>query len=466
MLLPKSVIKFAKIFKKNGFELFLVGGAVRDYLLIGKESDFDFATDATPQEVMKLFKSVVPVGIDHGTVMVLFEEYEFEVTTFRMDGVYSDARHPDEVKFVRTIDEDLKRRDFTINAFAYNINKKQIIDLFNGKADLKKRLIRAIGNPQERFKEDALRMLRACRFASQLNFTIEESTLASIKELAGNILKISEERIRDELIKIMLTKKPSISFEYMRITGLMGHILPELLNCYGVIQNKFHKYDVYYHNLYSCDAAPDNNYNIRFAALFHDIAKPQTQKNKDDLENENSFFNHEVIGARVAGKILKRLKFKKTDINEVTHLIRYHMFYYTNEWTDGAVRRFIKNVGIENLDNLFKLRDADRIGNGMKQGIPEIFLEFKERIAKILEIDNAFKIKDLDINGDIIMKRLGLKQGPIIGEILNYLLELVLDDPQLNKQEILIDSAVSYYNKKKKYSLEEYNKLPEDLGKF
>ncbi|MCK4798887.1 MAG: HD domain-containing protein [Spirochaetes bacterium] len=466
MKLISTIIRFAKIFHENHFQIFLVGGAVRDYLRGSENFDYDFATNATPQDVMRIFRSVIPVGIDHGTVIVLFEKNQFEVTTFRSEDKYSDNRHPDKVNFVKSIEEDLKRRDFTINAFAYDIINKKLIDNYNGKEDLEKKLIRAIGNPNERFKEDALRMLRACRFASQLNFTIEDNTLSAIQDLSKNINNISAERIRDELIKMMISQKPSIGLEYIRISGLMQYILPELLNCYEVVQNRFHKYDVYYHSIYTCDAAPSDNYIIRFAALFHDIAKPQTKREKDEAEDENSFYNHEVIGARIAYRILKRFKFKNEDTKKISHLIKHHMFYYTKEWTDGAVRRFIRNVDLENLDDLFTLREADRAGNGMKQGIPIVYHKFKERINKILEIDSAFKIKDLDINGNTIMEKLKLKPGPIIGEILNYLLELVLDDPEINKNETLLNKAIEYYKKKENYSFEIYGETPENLGEF
>ncbi len=466
MKLSKSIVKLGKIFNKNNFQIYLVGGAIRDYLLNGEISDYDFATDASPEQVLKIFPNVIPVGIEHGTVLVLFENNEYEITTFRKDGKYSDKRHPDDVIFIDRIDEDLKRRDFTINAFAYDINKNKLVDNFDGKKDLNHKIIKAIGNPEERFTEDALRMLRACRFSSQLNFEIENNTFNSIVKLAENIKNISAERIRDELIKIMLTDKPSIALEYMRKSGLMKYIIPELLEGYGIKQNRFHKYDVYYHNIYSCDAASKNNYIIRFAALFHDIAKPQTIKEKEDLENENSFYNHEIIGTKISYNFLKRMKFKNSDIKQITHLVKYHMFHYTIQWTDGAVRRFIRNVGIENLEDLFKLRDADRIGNGMKQGIPEILINFKDRIKKILEIDNAFKIKDMDIDGNTIKEKLNIGSGPIIGEILNYLLEIVLDNPILNKKEILIEKTLEYYSKKSEYSLKQYKNKPENLGKF
>ncbi|OHD40443.1 MAG: hypothetical protein A2355_06100 [Spirochaetes bacterium RIFOXYB1_FULL_32_8] len=454
MKLPDTILKFATIFKNNNFSLFLVGGAVRDALLGEEQFDYDFTTDATPEQVMSIFKKVIPVGIDHGTVLVLFGNSEFEVTTFRTEGKYSDNRRPDSVSFVNTIDEDLKRRDFTINAIAYDIFEEKFIDLFNGAGDIQSKIIKAIGNPAERFQEDALRMLRACRFASKLEFTIEHETLQAITSHCELIKNISSERIRDELIKLMGTKKPSIGLEIMRITGLMNIIMPELLAGYGIEQNRFHAFDVYYHNLYSCDAAPANNYQVRLAALFHDIAKPQTSHGKPDDEG-NSFYNHEIIGSKMTYRIMRRLKFSKSDLDTVSHLIRYHMFYYTAEWTDGAVRRFLRNVGVENLDNLFLLRDADRVGNGTKHGIPKTFLDFKEKIVAIIADDNALKVTDLAINGNDLISALGLKPGKIIGEILNYLLELVLDTPDLNTNKKLIESAKEYYNNKESHSTNE-----------
>ncbi|HNZ26457.1 MAG TPA: CCA tRNA nucleotidyltransferase [Spirochaetota bacterium] len=467
MKIPSVVKRFAKIFHKNGYELYLVGGAVRDYLLGNKNSDYDFASSATPSEIMKIFSTVIPVGIQHGTVIVIYEESQFEVTTFRLDGKYSDNRRPDGVEFIRSIEEDLKRRDFTINSLAFDLNRRKIIDKFQGQKDLKRKIIKAIGNPDDRFTEDALRMLRACRFASKLNFSIEEETFESIKRNAELINNISVERIRDEFIKILQTDKPSIGLEYLRETGLMRHILPEFLEGYGVVQNKFHKYDVYYHNLYSCDAAPKDNYLVRIAALFHDIAKPKTKREKsEEIENENSFYNHEIIGERITNQILKRLKFPREDIKKIRNLIRNHMFYYTDEWTDGAVRRFIKKVGLENLPELFQLRESDRIGNGSKTGVPKAFLDFQERIKDILEIDGALKVTDLDISGNDLIRELNLKPSPMIGEILNYLLEIVLDDPELNTNPTLIDKAKEYYNKKKEFALENYKDSPENLGKF
>ena len=455
IILPKTVKDFAGLFQKNGFQLYLVGGAVRDCLM-GKEiHDYDFATNARPEDVQKIFRHTIPVGLEHGTVLVLFQNEEFEVTTFRNA----------DNSFANTIEEDLRCRDFTINAFAYDIADGKIIDLFDGKKDLKNKTIRAVENPVARIQEDPLRMLRACRFAAVLGFNIDEQTTQAIKENVKLIENVSAERIRDEICKLMKAVKPSCGLELMRTTGLMDIILPELMEGFGFEQNRFHKYDVYYHNIYSCDNAPADNLQVRIAALLHDVAKPRTSHEKAN-DDGNSFYNHEIIGSRMAGRILKRLKFSTAEISHIKHLIKHHMFYYTKEWTDGAVRRFIRNVEPENLEDLFLLRDADRNGNGSKIGIPKAFIDFQEKIREIMEIDSALKVTDLDINGKDLMENLNMKQGPIIGEVLNYLLELVLDEPELNVHETLMEKAKEYYEKKTNYALEQYGKPPEELGKF
>ena len=453
--LPQTVKDFAEIFKKNGFQLYLVGGAVRDCLMGKDVHDYDFATNAKPEDVQKIFRHTIPVGLEHGTVLVLFQNEEFEVTTFR---------NADNT-FANSINEDLKCRDFTINAFAYDISNGKIIDLFDGTKDLKNKMICAVDNPTARIQEDPLRMLRACRFAAVLEFCIEPKTIDAIKENVQLIQNVSAERIRDELCKLMTASKPSCGLELMRTTGLLDIILPELMEGFGFEQNRFHKYDVYYHNVYSCDNAPASNLEVRIAALLHDVAKPRTSHEKAN-DDGNSFYNHEIIGSRMAGRILKRLKFSTAQISHIKHLIKHHMFYYTKEWTDGAVRRFIRNVGAENLEDLFLLRDADRNGNGSKTGIPKAFIDFQDKIREIMEIDSALKVTDLDINGRDLIENFQMKQGPIIGEVLNYLLELVLDEPELNKHELLMEKAKEYYEKKCNYALEQYGKPPEELGKF
>ena len=452
MKLPDYIIKIVKTLYKNGYQAWVVGGSLRD-LMLGKEpNDYDIATNSRPEEVMKIFQKVIPTGIKHGTVTILMDNNSIEVTTFRKDGKYVDGRRPDTITYASTIYEDISRRDFTINGIAYNPITDQIIDPFNGIDDIKNKIIRTIGNPIERFREDGLRCFRACRFSSQLNFSIEKNTFEAIKKSIDIASKISAERIRDEFIKIIISPKPSIGLECMRESGLLESFMPELLDGYGVEQNRYHKYDVYYHNIYTCDAASGNDYRIRLAALLHDIGKPYAKKEIEGSNKEGKksvFYNHEIIGASISKKIMKRLKFSNADINFVTHLIRNHMFHYTENWTEGAVRRFLRKVGIENLDALFELRRADRIGNGLKKGESNAIKRFKERIEKIIEQENAITVKDLAINGNDIMETFNLKPGPIIGKILNNLLEVILDEPEKNKKEILLNIAKDIIEKEK-----------------
>lgn len=441
--LPEEVYTIITSLEKNGFECYPVGGAVRDLLLKRPTSDFDFTTNATPQEVIKIFPSVIPTGIKHGTVSVLLNQKTYEITTYRTETIYSDNRHPDKVQFAKTLKEDLSRRDFTINGLALNIKKKKIIDKTKGRRDLKKGIIRTIGKADERFKEDALRMMRACRFASTLNFTLHKKTYKAITELHYLTTNISAERIRDEFIKIILSNKPSRGLELLRETKIMHHFLPELLEGYGVEQNKYHVYDIYYHNLNSCDASATltDDLTIRLAALFHDIGKSRAIRSKEN--NINTFYNHEMYSYRMARAIMKRLKFSNSDIATTLELIKYHMFHYTRDWTDGAIRRFIRKTD-KILDKLFILREADRIGSGKRKGYSRIIEEFKHRINKMKDEESVFKIKDLNITGNDIMKIRQIKPSPLVGKILEYLMQLVLDDPKLNTNEKLVQLVKDY----------------------
>jgi len=442
--------EFIGTFSKNGFECYLVGGCVRDLILGYEIYDYDFATNARPEQVMKLFRRVIPVGIKHGTVSVLIKDMEFEVTTYRADGKYLDGRRPEKVHFADTLEEDVLRRDFTINGLAYDLENDEIIDHVNGIEDLNKDIIRTIGNPIERFSEDGLRTYRACRFAAKLGFKIEEKTFGGIKNTLDIAAMISAERIKDELMKLLNTGMPSIGFEYMRESGLLKLFLPELDNCYEIDQNKFHVHDIYYHSLYSCDAVPCEEPLIRLAALLHDIGKVPTRREGED--GDYTFYNHEIIGARMVRKIMKRLKFSNADIDTVNNLVINHMFHYTDDWSDGAVRRFMRKVGVEHIPELFMLREADRIGNGSRSGLPEPVMKLQERINSIIEAENAITVKDLDINGNIIMDKFNLAPGPVIGKILHELLELVLDNPEMNTGEILLKKSAEIYN-----SLENHN---------
>lgn len=459
----EGAVVISKALIENGYECYAVGGVVRDLILykrVPQSSDWDFATSATPDEVMKVFKSkkfkVIPTGIKHGTITVLYKDKEYQITTYRIDKDYSDFRHPSEVIFTRNIKEDLSRRDFTINAMALNLITGEFIDEFGGLQDLNDRLIRCVGDPDTRFNEDALRMLRACRFSAKLDFSIEVNTLNAISRNAHNITKISSERIRDEIIKMMLARRPSVGIEYMRKSNLLQYILPELQDCYGVNQNVYHKYDVYYHSLITCDTISqflkeETNekriYRLKLAGLFHDIAKPITKQ--EIIENGmdlSTFYNHEVVGAGITKRILRRLRFSNEDIDYISRLVRHHMFYYTDDWTDSAVRRFMKNVGIDLLEDLFILREADRIASGKRKPGSVSIQKLKDRIMKIIEQENAITVKDLKVNGYDIMNTLGISPGPIVGKILNSLLQIVLDDPSKNEKDTLLELARKIYN--------------------
>ncbi len=439
----KEIIRIVDIFNKNGFDCFLVGGSVRDIVLGHEVLDYDLATNAHPEDVIRLFRRVVPTGIKHGTVTVLMKEKHYEVTTYRSDGKYFDGRRPDAVSFSQTLEEDVKRRDFTINGLAYDIKEERIIDHTGGLKDIEDKIIRTIGNPVDRFSEDGLRPFRACRFAAKLYFSIERDTLNAIPATLDIAKMVSTERIKDELMKLMDTEKPSIGLEYMRESGLMELVLPELLRGFNVSQNKYHIYDIYYHSIYSCDAIPGADPVVKLAALLHDIGKVPTKREGED--GEGTFYNHEVVGAKMTKRIMKRLKFSNEEISRVTNLVLNHMFHYSDEWTDGAVRRFIRKIGLENFDDLLMVRLGDRRGNGQRDGLPVPIMELQKRIERVIEQDNALTVKDLDIDGHIIMTEFNLKPGPVIGRILNELLEMVLDDPDANNREVLLNKAREVY---------------------
>lgn len=374
---------------------------------------------------------------------VLFGGHSLEVTTFRADGDYSDGRRPDDVSFSDSIDEDVKRRDFTVNAMALDLDSMRVVDLYGGMDDLKAGLIRAVGDPLERFLEDGLRPLRACRFAGKLDFTIEEKTFSAIGGALHVFRQVAAERVREELLKIMAVRAPSVSLEAMRRCGLLEIVLPELVAGYGIEQNEFHKYDIYYHNLASCDAADPGDRRIRLAALLHDVGKVRARENalRRNPEGDAVFYNHEVIGARMADRILRRLRFSNNDRNYICHLIKHHMFHYTDEWTDGAVRRLMRNVGVDLLPDLFALRRADRAGNGKKQGPARSLQKLARRITFIQEAENAITVRDLKVNGRDLMDHFALEPGPVIGDILDHLLESILDDPEKNEPDELIRLA-------------------------
>jgi poly(A) polymerase/tRNA nucleotidyltransferase (CCA-adding enzyme) len=417
----------------GGFAAYLVGGCVRDSLLGREPAEWDITTGARPEQVQKLFVRVVPTGLDYGTVTVLLADGQYEVTTFRSDENYVDGRHPANVRFTTDIHRDLARRDFTINALAYDPASRELLDDWQGQQDLKEKLIRTVGEPLERFREDGLRPLRACRLAAQLGFAIEARTLAAIPQALATVKKVAPERLHDELVKMLAAKRPSAGLELMRRSGLLPLVLPELAAGVGVEQPpEFHQHDVYWHSLYSCDAAPAGNLVVRLAALLHDIGKPACKQGF-------TFYNHDRVSAEMAAKLMRRLKFSNDETERVANLIAQHMFDYTAEWSDAAVRRFIRRIGgLESVPDLFALRLADT--RAMQQTVGSAYLsELQARIDRIVAEQNALHVTDLKVDGNDVMKTLKIKPGPRVGQVLNALLEKVLDDPALNERARLLE---------------------------
>lgn len=457
--IPDILKKMNEIFVQHGYKAYLVGGAVRD-MLMGKEPhDWDVTTDATPEQVMSIFRKVIPTGIAHGTVTVHFMKNEIEVTTFRTESDYSDGRHPDKVEYTGNIEEDLSRRDFTINAIASYLGNGTITDPFHGRDDIKRKIIRTVGNPLERFSEDGLRPVRAVRFSAQLGFEIERETLKAISE--PEILKktsgISLERFRDELLKLMKAEKPSAGLKLMEKSGILDIFIPEFKKCRGCIQGDFrgyHQFDVLDHLFYACDGAPASKQNVRLAALFHDIGKPDVKRVIPTPQGDQfTFYNHEAKSQQITKEILFRLKFSNAEIANICHLVVNHMFNYTQDWTDAAVRRFLAKIQAENLEDLYDLRLADIYGmnnapvRGQDSRTIALLNELKDRISKETEKNSVLSLKQLAVNGKDLMKN-GISAGKDLGFVLNQLLETVLEDPSQNEKEQLIKIALNIYKKR------------------
>lgn len=457
--IPLDILQILTIFYKNNFQAYLVGGCVRDLLLNKIPKDWDITTNAQPQDIQKLFPDSVYEN-NFGTVLIKTKSLIpslkiIEITTFRKEGKYTDKRHPDNITFASNLEEDLSRRDFTINALALAItnipsqspaktkNKiklnYQIIDLFEGQKDLTNKIIRAVGEPNERFKEDALRLIRAIRFACELNFKIEAATFKAIQKNAYLLKYIAKERIRDEFIKIIQSPNAAQGILWLQETNLLKQFIPELEKTIGVTQNKHHIYTVFEHLWRSLDYATKKNYSleVRLASLFHDLGKPLVKEG----EGANAtFYNHEIISAKLTRQILNRLKFPFQLSNKVIVLVRYHGFIYDPKiTTDAAIRRLLMKVGMDNILELAQVRESDRIGSGCPKALPfrlRHFLFRVEKITKQLKGEEP-SLKILKINGDDIMKILNLTSGPKIGMILNILLEEILDNPSKNKTEYL-----------------------------
>ncbi len=447
--IPPEINEIAKKFLENNFSIYLVGGCVRDILLKKNITDWDLTTNATPEEMLKIFPDSF-YNNTFGTIGIptTLKEIEHtgvvEITTFRTEQGYSDRRRPDSVSWGKTIEEDLQRRDFTINAMAINLTTDNsqlvtgIIDPYNGQDDLRNKLIRAVGDPNQRFQEDALRLMRAIRFAAKLGFSIESETLQAITNNAELLSHIAQERIRDELLKILSSDYPYEGIMLLRNTNLLAFILPELLEGVNVSQarpGRHHTEDVFTHNVFSLRFCPSKDPLVRFATLIHDIGKPRVKS--EDEHGYVIFYNHEVMGARMAYDVANRLRFSKEQREKITKLIRWHMFTVDEHITDAAVRRFIRRIGVENVKDMIDLRIGDRLGGGTQTAESWRLKLFKKRLEEQLA-PAPFSINDLAIDGNDVMRELNIKPSKKVGEILQKLFEEVDEDLSKNNREYLL----------------------------
>ena len=453
--LPQQVKSLIDKFQKHKYQIYIVGGAIRNLLMRKEVKDWDFATDAKPEEILKVLpegfydNKFGTVGIQSSAISsqlsdknqkksddrrLTTDDSVFEITTMRKEGIYKDSRHPQEVFWTNNIEEDLARRDFTINAIA--LSDDRIVDPFHGENDIKNKIIKAVGNPNLRFQEDALRLIRAVRIAAELEFEIEKETKNTIVQNVTLIKNIANERIRDELFKILSSKNCYAGIVLLREVQLLQIILPELERCFGIIQQgpkHARVYDIGEHSLLALKHTPSVNPLVRLAALLHDIGKADTQK-VDNLGNV-TFYNHDVVGGNLINKISRRFNLSKKQADKLYKLIRFHMFTVDERQTDSAIRRFIKNVGLENIDDIMALRTGDRLGGGTLTETSWRMEKFKSRIKQVLQ--KPFSITDLKVNGTDVMKELNIKAGPKVGEVLQKLFEEVLEDSSKNNRDYL-----------------------------
>jgi tRNA nucleotidyltransferase (CCA-adding enzyme) len=422
---------------------------VRDLLRGGAPKDWDVATDARPEDVVRFFRKVIPTGIQHGTVTVVVHGQHYEVTTLRGDGAYTDGRRPDKVEFVDDITADLARRDFTFNAIAIDPVDGHLIDPFEGRKDLDSRVLRAVGDPNERFAEDGLRVLRAARFSATLGCSIDprtERAMGTARSL-DTFRRVSAERVRDEWMKAMLAPRPSVAFEAMRRTGILGVTCPELIESVGCAQNKWHAFDVWGHAMACLDACKPAPV-LRVAALLHDVAKPRTRAFSDKTQ-DYTFYEHERVGAEIAEPILARLRFSNDERARIVALVRHHLICYADDWTDAAVRRWIRRITPELAPDLYELGFADARGKGRPADEDIASIErLRARVESVLAAGAALSAKDLAVNGRDLMTELGLAPGRILGEILERLIERVTDDPEVNTRERLLGEARAFVAEK------------------
>lgn len=466
---PREALAILSTLVQAGYSAEIVGGAVRDLVIGRATTDWDFTTNATPEQIQALFpenfyeNAFGTVGVARSHLNTQFgwestapEDEVFEITTYRSESSYSDHRRPDAVHWGQTLDEDLARRDFTMNALAAQMSvtdlqalspddlqklpetvevELTLLDPYQGLADIAVQKIRTVGEPVQRFSEDALRMLRAVRFAAQLGYSLDLSVLLALQTQAGDIAHVSWERIRDEFLKILVTDYVEQALTLLATTGILKYILPELLTARGIEQRGHHEYDVWHHSLRACAACPSRDPIVRFATLLHDIAKPETQAPLAGSEGEYTFFNHEVVGARLARDIAKRFRLSQDDVQRVFTLVRWHMFHYQPSMTDAAIRRFIRRIGVEAVDDMMALREADRVGSGSKRTSWRLE-EMKQRIHE--QLHQPMQVRDMVVKGEDVMEVLGIPPSRRVGEVLNELFEEVIDDPEKNTREYLL----------------------------
>jgi len=423
--IPPAVLEISRRLRKAGYQAFLVGGAIRDILVGSQAKDWDVATNATPGVIRDLFPNITSFHLKHGTVTLVIEGRHFEVTSFRGPAGGRGA----------SIEEDLAHRDFTINAMAYDLAEGTIIDPFGGREDIRRKVVRAVLNPMERFQEDPLRMMRAIRFSQELRYSIDQGTLTAITSFSHAMNGVAIERIRDELVRVLMVNRPSVGFDLMRKTGVLRVILPELAEGYRKRQNEFHKYTIYRHIMETVDVI-EREPALRLSALFHDIAKSRVRKR---IEGRWRFFSHAEASAELTRQIMRRLRFSNEVTSRVSILVAHHMFDHKKELSDRSIRRFIKRVGAKNVDDLIRLRKADDFAHGWGSDYGGWIKEFRERVYDQMRRAPALSITDLALNGHDVMAITGLPPGPRVGHILNQLLEDVLENPEHNQRETLID---------------------------
>ena len=448
---PRAVVALCSRLQQRGHRAWIVGGCVRDLLRGAPVADWDVATDARPTEVLHAFRRVIPTGMQHGTVTVVMPESDgggsYEVTTLRGETTYSDGRHPDQVVFVDDIVADLARRDFTVNAIALDPTRLDdakpdgaLIDPFDGRGDLARKLLRAVGKAEERFAEDGLRALRAVRFVATLEFELDPATAAAIRPALPTYRKVSAERVRDEWLKALKARRPSRAFDAMREHGLLEASAPELVPQVGCGQNQWHRYDVWGHALACLDSCAGDPV-LRLAALLHDVGKPST-KAFSEKANDYTFYDHERVGAELCEPLLQRLRFSNDERARIGHLVRHHLVCYTPDWSDAAVRRWIRRIGKDRLEDLYRLNEADVRGKDL-DAEPDLggLRELQRRVGEVLARGEALTVRDLAVDGRVLMERLGLKPSPKLGMLLERLMEEVLEEPGKNEVEGLLARA-------------------------